>query len=110
MPAVDLSNVLPETENAAPPVPTRMEVKTAFLVFMTPEGKWAATEDLQLALQVERLADADDMLAGAGKVHDDMLTHHAGMRTVTMINQQVAAQMQAAQNAQLVQSLSLGGK
>lgn len=83
-------------------------VTTAFVVYQTPEGQWAATADLSVDLNPDRQSTMDDIVAGAAAVQVGVIAQQTAMTTLVMMNQQAQALQQHAiqqQEAAKVSSL-----
>jgi hypothetical protein len=82
---------------------------TAFLVYQTSEGQWAAAADYEeMELSLERKATLDDIIAGVSAVKVGASAQHTAMTTLFMMQQQtmIAQQkMQQQQEANKIASL-----
>jgi|SRR5215469_4194510 len=88
---------LPQEDAAEPtadgPV---IECQTAFLIFLTKEGTYAASSDINLPLVPDRVATGNDMLLGVGSVRDEIIVQNTAAVTAQMM---INAQVQLAQQA-----------
>lgn len=73
-----------------------VDVQTAFIVFLTKEGTFAASTDINLPIVPERVATGNDMLLGCSSVRDEIIVQNTAAVTAQMT---VNAQMQLAQQA-----------
>lgn len=91
-------------EQAAPVI----EVQTAFIIFLTKEGTFAASSDINLPLVTDRVATGNDMLMGVTSVRDEIIVQNtAGL--VTMAQMQLAQQaMNARANQEILSKLPPG--
>lgn len=88
------------SENTEAQAPEYTEVTTAFLVFLTPEGTWQASNDINAPLAIGRPATVDDMKAGGSCVALDAQTMEIAQQVTVNVLQNMmnlGAQMRAAQ-------------
>lgn len=103
----DLNSLSPEEraklDALASETPT--EVVTAFVVYQTPNGEWAATSDLDQLFSIQRSPTPDDLTAGSAVVMRDIqiqataaetaqLTTRAVIQNMLALSQQAAEQQQ----------------
>lgn len=93
---------------------TPKEVITAFVVYQSPDGEWAATSDLDQVLDLHRGPTPDDITAGCAVVTRDIqvqitavesakLSTAGVIQNMMMISKQAAEAQQMAQVSQILQ-------
>ena len=76
-------------------------VTTAFVVYQTPEGQWAASADFdEMEFNQTRKATFDDIISGSSAVVAGCTAQQAAMTTLVMMEQRAQAQMAAMQQQQ----------
>lgn len=97
-----------------PEAPEIIEAVTAFVVYLTPDGRVMADVDLNAPITAQRPPTFDDMYGMCANVMKDVTNTDSAMKTAqaTINGQlQVQAQMQQAQqNAQIQQALAEAAK
>lgn len=82
-------------------------VTTAFLVYQTPEGQWAAEHDIEgKSFDLVRTATLDDVIAGAAAVHAGAAGQQTAMQTIMLMDQRARAIQEMALKQQEAQKIS----
>lgn len=89
-----------------------LDVQTAFIVFLTKEGTYAASADINIPVVPERAATGNDMLLGCMSVQNEIVVQNTAAvaaEMVVMRQMQLAQQaMQARQNQEILAKLPPG--
>lgn len=83
-----------------------IQAVTAFVVYLTPEGQWNATTNIDQVFEVAREVTPDDLTAACAVVARDVIIQHtaaqaAKITTVAVIQNMMAISQQAAEQQEL---------
>ena len=110
--AAELLRLQVEEEEGASQPSERTQLMTAFLVLVGHDGSVTATSDVNLEMDLDRVANVDDMDAGCHIVTRDIAASMTAKQVVFGLQVSAQAMQQQSQQAQMMQRLSpnLGGR
>lgn len=110
--AAELLRLQVEEEEGASQPSERTQLMTAFLVLIGHDGSVTATSDVNLEMDLDRVANVDDMDAGCHIVTRDIAASMTAKQVVFGLQVSAQAMQQQSQQAQMMQRLSpnLGGR
>ena len=110
--AAELLHLQVEEEEGATQPSERTQLMTAFLVLVGHDGSVTATSDVNLEMDLDRVANVDDMDAGCHIVARDIAASMTAKQVVFGLQVSAQAMQQQSQQAQMMQRLSpnIGGR
>ena len=110
--AAELLRLQVEEEEGASQPSERTQLMTAFLVLVGHDGSVTATSDVNLEMDLDRVANVDDMDAGCHIVARDIAASMTAKQVVFGLQVSAQAMQQQSQQAQMMQRLSpnIGGR
>ena len=110
--AAELLRLQVEEEEGASQPSERTQLMTAFLVLVGHDGSVTATSDVNLEMDIDRVANVDDMDAGCHIVTRDIQASMTAKQVVFGLQVSAQAMQQQSQQAQMLQRLApnVGGR